>query len=59
MDGGRGQALAPLFPLSRLDADEKDVYSTHTLGGQQELSIVNEPGLYALVLGSRKPEGTT
>lgn len=38
----------------RLDDDEKDVYSTHTLGGQQELSIVNEPGLYALVLGSRK-----
>lgn len=42
--------------ISRLDADEKGVASTDTLGGKQELTIVNEPGLYALVLGSRKPE---
>ena len=40
----------------RLDDDEKGVYSTQTLGGEQEVSIVNESGLYALVLGSRKPE---
>ncbi len=40
----------------RLDDDEKDVYSTHTPGGDQEMTIVNESGLYALVLGSRKPE---
>lgn len=40
----------------RLDDDEKDVHSTHTPGGCQEMTIVNEPGLYALVLGSRKPE---
>ena len=42
--------------ISRLDADEKGVALTDTLGGQQELAIVNEPGLYTLVLGSRKPE---
>ena len=42
--------------LSRLDADEKDVALTDTLGGKQEMTIVNEPGLYSLVLGSRKPE---
>jgi len=42
--------------LSRLDADEKDVALTDTLGGKQELAVVNEPGLYSLVLGSRKPE---
>lgn len=42
--------------ISRLDADEKGVALTDTLGGKQELTIVNEPGLYALVLGSRKPE---
>jgi anti-repressor protein len=42
--------------LTRLDDDEKGVVSTDTLGGQQEMSIVNEPGLYSLVLGSRKPE---
>lgn len=42
--------------LSRLDDDEKGVVSTDTLGGKQDLSIVNEAGLYTLVLGSRKPE---
>jgi len=42
--------------LSRLDDDEKGVDSIYTPGGEQELLIVNEPGLYALVLGSRKPE---
>lgn len=42
--------------LSRLDADEKGVALTDTLGGKQEMSTVNEPGLYSLVLGSRKPE---
>lgn len=42
--------------LNRLDADEKDVALTDTLGGHQQMSIVNEPGLYSLVLGSRKPE---
>lgn len=42
--------------LSRLDEDEKGVASIYTLGGDQELLIVSEPGLYALVLGSRKPE---
>ena len=42
--------------ISRLDADEKGVASTDTLGGKQELTIVNEPGLYVLVLSSRKPE---
>lgn len=42
--------------LNRLDADEKDVALIDTLGGQQEMSIVNEPGLYSLVLGSRKQE---
>lgn len=42
--------------LTRLDDDEKGVISTDTPGGKQEMSIVNEPGLYSLVLGSRKPE---
>lgn len=42
--------------LTRLDDDEKGVVLTDTPGGKQEVSIVNEPGLYTLVLGSRKPE---
>lgn len=42
--------------ITRLDDDEKGVISTDTLGGAQVMNIVNEPGLYSLVLGSRKPE---
>lgn len=42
--------------MRRLDDDEKGRFSIPTLGGNQEMSIVNEPGLYSLVLGSRKPE---
>lgn len=42
--------------IRRLDDDEKGVRSTQTPGGAQMMNIVNESGLYALVLGSRKPE---
>ena len=42
--------------VERLDDDEKGRSLIPTLGGDQELLIVNEPGLYTLVLGSRKPE---
>ncbi len=39
-----------------LDDDEKGAHIVRTLGGEQELTIVNESGLYSLVLRSRKPE---
>ncbi len=42
--------------LERLDDDEKGVSSIHTPGGTQEMGIINESGLYSLILGSRKPE---
>ncbi len=42
--------------LERLDDDEKGVSSIHTLGGTQDMTVVNESGLFNLVLGSRKPE---
>ena len=45
--------------LARLDDDEKSsIRSTDVTsnGGNPNISIVNEPGLYTLVLGSRKPE---
>lgn len=42
--------------MSRLEDDEKGVVLTDTLGGNQEVSTVNEYGLYSLVIGSRKPE---
>ena len=46
----------PRQAMTRLDADEKGVISTDTPGGVQSVATVNEPGLYNLVLGSRKPE---
>lgn len=42
--------------LDRLDTDEKGIHTMNTPGGNQELSIINESGLYSLILTSRKPE---
>ena len=42
--------------IARLDDDEKGRNSIPTPGGQQDMSVVNESGLYNLVLGSRKHE---
>ena len=43
----------PTIATSRLDEDERAKFN---LGRQGETNIVNEAGLYVLVLGSRKPE---
>lgn len=46
--------------LQRLDKDEvSSTYITDSLGRNQETSIINEAGLYTLILGSRKPEAKT
>jgi len=42
--------------FARLDDDEKGVVSNDTPGGQQEMTTINESGLYSLILSSRKPE---
>ena len=42
--------------VGRLDDDEKGADSIRTLGGEQRVTVISEPGLYNLVLGSRKPE---
>lgn len=39
-----------------LDDDEKGTLNQSTLGGNQDLIIINESGLYSLILRSRKPE---
>lgn len=39
----------------RLDDDEKDTRKTSTPSGKQEMTIINESGLYNAVLGSTKP----
>lgn len=41
---------------ARLDDDEKGVHLVDTPGGTQEMTIINEPGLYAVILRSDKPE---
>ena len=43
----------PTVAVSRLDEDERSKFN---LGRQGEGTIVNEAGLYSLILGSRKPE---
>lgn len=40
----------------RLDEDEKGVHKTHTLGGLQQVAIINESGLYSLIFSSNKEE---
>lgn len=42
--------------FARLDEDEKGVANADTLGGTQNVSILNESGLYSLILTSRKAE---
>lgn len=41
---------------ARLDDDEKGRTRMTTPGGVQEVTIINEPGLYSVILRSDKPE---
>lgn len=56
-DIGEALSIHPIRNATRyLDADEKGVSIRHTPGGQQEMTIISEAGLYSLILRSRKPE---
>ena len=44
----------PRNVAQRLDDYQKGVHSVDTLGGFQDLTLVNEAGIYALTLNSRK-----
>lgn len=64
-DGGKRVALSPhpnnavstsRMIANRLDADEKGMNQIHTLGGKQETTVINESGLYNVILRSDKPE---
>lgn len=46
----------PARVAERLDDDEKGVSLIHTPGGPQDTTIINESGLYAVILRSDKPE---
>lgn len=41
---------------NRLDVDEKGIEPIDTLGGKQMVTVVNESGLYSVILRSDKPE---
>jgi len=45
----------PRDAISRLEPGEKGVGINLTRGGPQEVNVVNESGLYALIFSSRKP----
>jgi prophage antirepressor-like protein len=42
--------------LHNVDEKDRGVYSVDTPSGVQQMSAINESGLYALILGSRKRE---
>lgn len=46
----------PSMALDRLDDDERTLISIEGASNGKPVNGVNEPGLYSLVLGSRKPE---
>jgi prophage antirepressor-like protein len=46
----------PRHAVSKLDDDEKGVAFGDTLGGKQEVNIINESGLYNLIFRSNKPQ---
>ncbi len=47
----------PSQALTRLDKDEKNtIILNEGIRGNPNTTIINEPGLYSLILGSRKPE---
>lgn len=46
----------PRDALSKhVDSDDKGVAKCDTLGGTQKLTVINESGLYSLILGSKLP----
>ena len=45
--------------ISKLDDDERGSVKMDTLGGMQTVSIVNESGMYTLIMRSNKPQAKT
>lgn len=41
--------------IDHVDAEDKGVTKCDTLGGSQELTVINESGLYSLILSSKMP----
>ena len=53
--GNSRQALLPLDDDEKMTVSLTDSHSGQR-GGAQSICIINEPGLYSLILRSRKPE---
>lgn len=51
---GKGKSLANAVS-KHVDADDKGVIKMMTPGGMQDITIINESGLYSLVLSSKLP----
>lgn len=51
--------LAPRVVKQRLSKDVCSTYPLQTAGGTQDTTIINEDGLYDVILESRKPEAKT
>nr|DAH23161.1 MAG TPA: repressor domain protein [Caudoviricetes sp.] len=51
-----GYANARKAILDHIDEDDKGVTKCDTLGGVQELTVINESGVYALVFSSKLPK---
>lgn len=62
---GRDVAIALGYTNSRkaiidhVDDEDKGVTKCDTLGGEQELTMINESGLYSLILSSKLPQAKT
>lgn len=50
------ELTTPAKVAERLDDDEKGMSFIHTPGGTQEMTIINESGLYSVILRSNKLE---
>lgn len=49
------EIMNPTRAAAKLDEDEKGLHTVKTLGGEQQVNVINESGLYSLILTSRKP----
>ena len=50
------EIVNPSDAVKDFDEDEKGIANIYTPGGMQAMTVISEPGLYALVLKSRKKE---
>ena len=54
--GALGYSNSRKAMTDHVDNADKGVTKCYTLGGLQELAIINESGLYSLILSSKLPE---